>query len=249
MKYNKRMLQKIGLIGLGDLGQRLALQLSSAGAEVIISTRRAKQITYNHAVDPHLAINTTQTSRIKFVASIDEVLRQTNIIHFAAPSTAVKVLPNLSPEHIVVLHDSVMNESLKAISSRADSAQFVIAHCLMNTAARVFVEDSQAHSSEIYQHFTEISLNPKTISLHDHDLFIAQTQGVFALLINIGLTQKLEQAHEQGDLTSSASELYYALRHRESRWTETTLRSVLSNPELTNFIDSLSQSLAQRTIK
>lgn len=209
-------MKPIGILGLGDLGSQLAVQIKSSGFEVI-------------AFDSD---KTKSATGIRIAENEKEVLESCSIVHWAIPSKSLDSLRGDPQDVTVVLHDSVMNNSQQALSKRSDSARFVIAHCLMNEAKRVFIAFDGSHSTAIMQHFETIGLNPKLISVKDHDVLMAHSQGILASLIELGLRSELDRASLRGDLTPSADELHRVLMNRELNWTPNTLESILANPAL-----------------
>lgn len=234
---------KIGLIGFGDLGQRMALQLTAAGHDIVIYDKASPKLTAEKPVDPNLTINGKLSKKMTFVNSAAKVLGATDLIHYAVPVEAVVELPQVSSHQIVILHDSVMALSRRAIKSRKDKSRFAISHCIMNQSRRIFVASDQPNSQAAVEHFRAIGLDPKLIELDQHDKLMARTQAVCAALINVGLGDVLNRASESGDLTPSAEELHALVANREARWTTNTMESLLSNPQLEVFIRELLCSL------
>lgn len=213
-------LQPVGVIGYGDLGQQLVAQLMATGHDVIV-------------YDPFIFIDARGFS---VCDGYLDVLRQCQIVHWAVPSSALSDLPDVPKACTVVLHDSVMALSHRALSSRSDRAQFGIAHCLMNEQGRVLVCNELTNAGAVSAHFKATGLSPKFITVHHHDELMARTQGVFALMLKLGIRQALDAGYVAGNLTPSAIELRQAVINREANWTKQTLNSILANPELKPFV-------------
>lgn len=231
----------IGVIGLGDLGKKLATQLLLSNKTVKVFDVVGIQIhdiELEEAVDPQLERVNPQ-GHLNVSDDISELLQDCRIVHWAVPSDKLESLPALREDVYVVLHDSVMNNSTAAISERADMNRFVISHCLMNEDRRVIVSPEYGENIMIVEHFKEIGLAPKFMRVKNHDDMMARTQGIFALLISIGIGKTLDEHFRDGDLTPSAIELREAVKHRESKWTKATIHSILNNPELKTFINEI----------
>lgn len=211
------MNKPIGILGLGDLGSQLAIQIAGAGFDVIAFDRDKKAFE-----DP----------RIHIAQSESEVLENCSIVHWAIPSKSLNDLSDSLGDVVVILHDSVMNNSWLALHERTDSGSFAIAHCLMNDERRVFVASHGSHSEAVMQHFESIGLSPKLTTASDHDVLMAHSQGILATFIKSGLRNELDRASSEGDLTPSGEELHRVLMNRELNWTLSTLESILANPEL-----------------
>lgn len=236
----------IGVFGFGDLGRRMVAQLLLTNNKVIvfdpmfnIPTMELKQ-----AIDPSLD-GLGSDHMPTMATSPHDILQKCSLLHWCVPSEALNELPPLPPGCTVVLHDSVMTNSLEAIRLRDEIEQFVLAHCLMNDTKRVFVSTEYGSYEMIQSHFIKIGLSPKPTNIVDHDTLMARTQGVFALLIELGIRKELDAAFDSGDLTPSAIELHAAVINREANWTKQTLQSILSNPELQPFINEMGDILAK----
>lgn len=235
--------QAVGVIGVGDLGRRLVVQLLLAGRKVMIYDLKPVHLTkLDLAVDPLL--NTSKLStKLLTKASAQEILDSCAVVHFAAPSSNLGPLPKVPASCVVMLADSVMANSVKALKKRTDSDNFVLAHCLMNDDKRVLVSTDYGKYKDVVKHFASINLAPKTTNVAAHDSLMARTQGVFALLVGIGIRKQLDQAYANGDLTPSAVELHDAVINREAHWTDITIKSILANPELKPFVEDMATLL------
>lgn len=225
------MREKIGIIGLGDLGKRLATQVASSGLDVIAFDKHSIELLDAElAIDPMLNVGHTERDKVEIASTLDEVVRQSPLIHWAVQSSFLHELPSVLPDDtIVILHDSVMNNSEVAISERSDASKFCIVHCLVNNRRRVFIAGDNQRAIE---HFRAIGLEPKITTVREHDRLLAHSQGLLATLVDIGVRSELERAFAEGDLTPSGEELHALLEHRELNWTASTLSSILKNPEL-----------------
>ncbi|MFY9228112.1 MAG: NAD(P)-binding domain-containing protein [Candidatus Microsaccharimonas sp.] len=226
------MKENIGIIGLGSLGSRLATQIASAGCNVIaFDSDRTKSV---------------EREGITVVGSQAEVLQSCSIVHWAIPSKLLNIPSSDLQDVIIVLHDSVMNNSKEALARRSDSEKFAVVHLLMNSAKRVFVASDASHSQDMMQHLEAVGLSPKLATIKDHDLLMAHTQGILALLIKLGLKDKLDQASMNGDLTPSADELHRTMVSPELDWTTNTLNSILVNPELKQVVKAVVATVNKR---
>lgn len=225
------MKEKIGIIGLSDLGKRLAVQIASSGFSVVAFDKLPIKLSeFKFGIDPALKVDRNNNEEIEIANDAKTVLAKSKIVHWAIPSSSLPKLPDdLREDTIVILHDSVMNNSETAISSRKDVHNFQIAHCLMNNQKRVFIADD---SSIVFNHFRDIGLEPKRITPRAHDQLLAVSQGILAALLDFGIKSELELAATKGDLTPSGEEFYALLRHRGLNWTPNTLSSILKNPAL-----------------
>jgi hypothetical protein len=232
----------IGVIGLGDLGSRLVAQILLSGNKVIAFDRSNSVQAFKQAVDPTLSVGSL-SHIIQSATSMGEVLSKCQIVHWAIPSNKLGDLPLVSDSCIVVLHDSVMDNSVLALRERPDKSRLVIAHCLMNDDARVLVSNEFGNYKAVHKHLREVGLAPRYITTSEHDTMMARTQGIFALLIKLGIREELDLRFTAGDLTPSAIELRAAVTNREANWTRQTLQSILTNPKLAPFVKEMSDVL------
>lgn len=228
----------IGIVGLGDLGGRLALQALATGnapAVFDITTPASPP----SAVDP--AISTAGLALPPLVSSVDMLVEQSDIIHWCAPLSALDSLPTLPDDKLLILHNSVMNASFESKANLGSPTAVV--HCLMNNRRTVVIATESDNRERTADHFRALGLRPVLKDCREHDRIMARSQGIFALLIQHGIRQHLERWHEQGLLTSSAEELLRAVAHRESQWTAVTIGAILSNPALKDFAAELAEEL------
>ena len=235
----------IGVVGVGDLGGQLALQLASAGFDVLTWDINPNTVISigSGAVDSTRRLTITDLRRIEQVRSLEELKLQASIIHWAVPSRNLSDLGEIKPDTMVVLHDSVMQNSVDAFRGINDTSQFVMAHCLMNESLRVLIATDTGDIARAEQHFERMGLNADLITQNEHDTLMARTQGVFALLIELGMGEELKNAYKKGNLTPSAEELLHAVLNRESRWTPATIESILANPKLKMFASEIASAL------
>lgn len=239
----------VGVIGLGDLGKRLVAQLLCSNYEVVAfdpTLMELEDIALSQGVDPAVNMSGSSSNQFRLVG-INQMINTCKIVHWAVPSAKLSELPPVPQNCIVVLHDSVMTNSREAVMQRNDRDQFVIAHCLMNDSRRVFVDTEFGDNAAVMKHFEATGLSPKRTTVKAHDVLMARTQGVFALLIELGIREELDTGFAAGDLTPSAIELRSAVINREANWTARTLQSILGNPELKPFVNEISGILANST--
>lgn len=229
----------IGIIGLGDLGSRLANQELLSNNVVLAFDRVINhQFQTELAVDPDIDTALINHDALN-LGNTKDIVDGCEIVHWAIAANQLASLPLIPQKCIVVLHDSVMNNSLKALSNRSDKDQFVVAHCLMNNKKRVLISTEFGNFQKVHQHFTAIGLDPKYTTIDEHDRMMARSQGVFALLIDLGIRKELDQSFMAGNLTPSAIELREAVINRESNWTKQTIHSILENPKLEPFVKEM----------
>ena len=229
----------VGIIGLGNLGSSLATQELLSGNRVL-AFDIDPSISYlpSLAVDSELNIAALDKQALSMVGMAD-ILRACGIVHWAVASSHLVNLPPVPKDCTVVLHDSVMNNSFIALKDRPEEDQFVIAHCLMNDVKRVLVSTDFGDYRSVSLHLSDIGLNPKNTTVGEHDNVMARSQGVFALLIELGIRQELDRDFADGNLTPSALELRAAVVNREANWTKQTIDSILGNPKLLPFVKEM----------
>lgn len=229
----------VGIIGMGDLGSRLATQELLSGNKILaFDIDPTIKYVPSLAVDPELNA-TTLDGQAFSMASMADILRACGIVHWAVASSKLVSLPPVPKDCTVVLHDSVMNNSSIALNSRPENDQFVIAHCLMNDVKRVLVSTDFGDHKSVVLHLSNIGLNPKNTNVDEHDNVMARSQGVFALLIELGIREELDKDFAEGNLTPSALELRAAVVDREAKWTKQTIDSILGNPKLLPFVKEM----------
>ncbi len=233
----------VGIIGLGDLGSKLAVQELLSGNRVLaFDSDHNVVLQTNEAVDSNIRITEDLDNRVT-KTTLKQLISASSVVHFAVASSSLKCVPEISSDCTVILHDSVMSNSKQALALRDDSYAFVIAHCLMNQSNRVLVSTEFGNHCKVHEHLKSIGLDPQPTTIHQHDTLMARSQGVFALLLHLGLRQELDIAHVDGNLTPSATELRSAVINREASWTKQTIKSILSNPKLLPFVKSMAELL------
>jgi prephenate dehydrogenase len=208
----------IGVIGAtGDLGSQLVKKLE--GGDFVV-------VQYSRSRPNGLSINA--------------VMERCDIVHMCCPLSALEaVVPGRA---VIVLHDSVMSSSLKASKQFTDGKAAVV-HMLMNKTGTVVVATDAPHHDLITEHLRSIGLEPKGMTVREHDYLIARSQAPLALLCETLLPYLYKQA-ELGLLTPSGELLASTLHSRELTWTKETRDSILRNPELGTLINEMQQVVA-----
>lgn len=234
--------ESIGIVGAqGDLGSKLALQAGSAFENIYIfdtsqNIRRAEK-----AIDPTLETSAAN-GQLTTMDSLEELLDTCVVVHWAAPIGQVESIPRLPLSSMLVLHDSVMNNSLEAEQKLRDNKEIVgqiaVTHCLMNDERTVVVATDLRETDRLVKHVTELGLRPELMTAKEHDSIMAHSQALFAIICRL-YRQELEEYGKRGVLTSSGRRLLTAMEDNDSRWTSTTLSAIASNPELSSVIRSM----------
>ena len=247
MKNNTR----IGIIGAsGDLGSQMVVQACSTFEDVsafdIQQQPRQEALT---GIDPSLLRKETLLSEPGFLTSVGEVMANSAVVHWCAPLEVLTDLEELPSDTLLILHDSVMSNSLGAaemLKSRTGTyGKIAIMHCLMSPENRVVVATESGEADFIAAHVTDLGLSPFQMSALEHDFVMAHSQAPFALL-GQAIGPLLEEYESMGLLTTSAKELKHALDSRAAQWTPETIKAILGNPQLLEFVRSLSDSLEQQ---
>lgn len=212
------MKQIIGVVGAsGDLGSQLVKRLRNNDCTVMTYSR-------SDSTSP----------------SINEMMAQCDIVHMCCP---LSVLEDVIPDRaVIVLHDSVMGSSLTTSKQFINGGAAVV-HMLMNKMNTVVVATDTPHHDPIIEHLRSIGLEPKGMTVREHDYLIARSQAPLALLCETLLPYLYEQA-ELGLLTPSGELLASTLHSRELAWTKETRDSILRNPELGTLINEMQQVVA-----
>lgn len=239
------MSETIGIVGLGDLGGRLTLQAESAGFEVIAHEINQPK-TPVKAVDPAVVITGLKWLP-EMAESTQEVMQNAQTVHWCAPLEALPVVAKIPHGTRLILHNSIMVSSANARenlhATHSNDADIGIAHLLMNDERRAVVADNFGNGPETVLHFEKLGLSPLVMRHEEHDRVMAQSQGIFALLLNVGLREKMDYWNDLGLLAPSAHEVYAAVKHRELEWTPATLAAILGNPALKQFAQQLANDL------
>jgi hypothetical protein len=211
----------IGIVGAdGDLGRSLVRMATERNFSVLRTDRR----------------------RIVGGVSLDELMDRSDFVHFSIAEADFDQGYALRPNQIGILHDSVM-----ATSKRIDSEHFEgnadVVHMLMNKSRTVVVEQNNTHADVVGTHMEALGLNVKKMSAEEHDRIMARSQAPLAILVKL-LLPDLEQRHEEELLTASGDALLKALQARASKWTDPTMKAILSNPQLPDFIEDMTRFIA-----
>lgn len=206
----------IGIIGAqGDLGSQVRQRFTKKDWPVL---------TYSRSDD---------------LSSLERLARESDIIHVCAPVEAIKNLPKTTA--IVVLHDSVMNTSRQACRQWL-SGRAAIVHMLMNDQQTVVVATDSQHVDIMTQHFSDADYSVVQMTIDEHDELMAHSQAPLALLCRTLLPMLYDQEN-RGLLTPSGQLLADTLRSREAAWTDATIQSILSNPQLQQLMDDMQDTL------
>jgi hypothetical protein len=135
-----------------------------------------------------------------------------------------------------------MSSSLTASKQYVDGEAAVV-HMLMNKTNTVVVATDTPRHEVINEHLRSIGLEPRNMTVREHDYLIARSQAPLALLCETLLPYLYEQA-ELGLLTPSGELLASTLHSRELAWTKETRDSILRNPELETLINEMQQIVA-----
>jgi hypothetical protein len=168
------------------------------------------------------------------------MMAQCDIVHMCCP---LSVLEDVIPDRaVIVLHDSVMSSSLTT-SKQFINGEAAVVHMLMNKMNTVVVATDASHHDSIIEHLRSIGLEPKGMTVREHDYLVVRSQAPLALLCETLLPYLYEQA-ELGLLTPSGELLASTLHSRELAWTKETRDSILRNPELGTLINEMQQVVA-----
>lgn len=235
----------IGIVGSsGDLGSKMAVQVRSQFGEVMgfdIATNTAMAASgIDHSVSP-------EGSDITRVRRLDVLLNACAVVHWCAPSSTLDVVQAVHPDKLVILHDSVMSTSLRSawgLQARTNStAKVAIAHCLMNDQNKVVIASNYGATDEAFDHIKQLGLSPTLKTVKEHDHMMARSQAVLSVLVKTILPD-LVAYEDEGMLTQSAHELLRSLQHRESRWTDATMATMLRNPQLATLLSEFGSFIA-----
>lgn len=212
---------KVGVIGAqGDLGAQLVVMLRAQNCNVI-------------------EVDTT----LGCLRATRSIIGVCHFVHICAPLSALGDVMSVPDGTIVVLHDSVMSSSRLASLDRL-GGRAAIVHMLMNRQSTVIIAEDEPHHDEVASHMQLIGLQPKYMSVDEHDLLMARSQAPLALMSAV-LLPYLYQQRDLGMLTPSGALLVETLHARALVWTPETVRSILRNPQLKVLIDDM-QSIVGR---
>lgn len=236
--------QTVGVIGAGNLGARLAVQLSAVHEIVHVFDPFVDQIpdAARGVNEELLAVNTSGDIVLK--ETMADVFANAKIIHWCAPLSEVVSVERLEPEQTLVFHASVMAQSVEAQRSLAQkpdvTGKIAIAHLLMNSHRTAVVSTDSDDVNAIGQHLSAAGLRPVIRRTHEHDRIMAVSQAPMAILHGL-LGAELASLGVEGMLTPSGEDLAAALEARAAKWTPTTLESILRNPQIPNLIQQMSR--------
>jgi hypothetical protein len=125
------------------------------------------------------------------------------------------------------------------LRERGVPGKIAVAHCLMNEENMVAIASEFENPYLIAKRFNDIGLRSEVLGYDEADKIAAQSQGIFALLIRMGLRDKLDDWASRGMLTPSAREAQAALAKRALRWTDETINAIMSNPHLAKFAEEI----------
>ncbi len=238
-------LETVGIVGsAGDLGSKLFMQGLHTAHNVCGFDVSGLSPQYERAVDPLLL--PLDEGRLPHAVSLNQLVQNCTVLHWCAPVSALETLEILPAQTLLVLHDSVMQNSVEAAEMLQERSCILggvaIVHCRMNPERTVVINEASDYRERITKHIKLLGLHSVVLSTVENDTLAAQTQGILALLCKTVLPQ-LKSSHEKGLLPPSGTALYEALTDREARWTSTTLRSLLTNPQLWPLIESMAKIL------
>lgn len=234
--------ERIGIIGAsGDLGQRLTVQACAMFESVITFDTTPRAIPKDAiGVDENVNREDMLYEPVRALSAMN-VIKDADIVHWAAPTEAVHVLPSVSTDALLIFHDSVMDVSRQAVALRTARDQLgrtAIVHCLMNSNNRVVIAEESEEPAQAYHHFSQLELEPTLLPYRRHDQIMAESQAPMALLHEL-LADQLAAYDADGLLTPSGHDLMEAINARAAKWTSATLQSILHNPELPELIEKM----------
>ncbi len=234
-------METVGIVGAGDFGSQLAVQVGSATPNIHVFDPNVDKIPAEaRGVD----LKTPQTVMLAepiWHNTIDSLLDATAIVHWCAPLDALEEV-SFQRHQTVVLHDSVMSHS-RAAKELIDGPKVNIAHLLMNRYARVVISTDSDDPRAIDTHMKAIGLNPILMSTDEHDIVMAKSQAPMAILHEL-FGDDLAALSEDGLLTPSGEDLAKALQDRAAKWTPTTLATILTNPKIPDLIEMMRKKIA-----
>lgn len=223
---------QIGVIGAGDLGTQLIARLTNH--KIIVNVFDKKK---------RVARNTE---------SLDAVVRTSKILHWCAPLEGLADLPPLRDNQTLILHASVMHESLTAkeiLRKRGmTTGKIAIVHLLMNEHGRAVVSQDSDDATFASKHLVDIGLQPVSLTTQEHDHVMAISQAPMAILHELLLTE-LEGLQQKHLLTPSGEELLTAIHTRAAKWTPNTLASILRNPQINQLVARMTEAINTSNIK
>lgn len=164
-------------------------------------------------------------------------MHSSNIIHFCIPADGFTKKYSIKPGQIIILHDSVMATS-ETISTKFFNGKASVIHMLMNEASTVVIDSASPNQQNVIQHMRSLGMLPKIMTIIEHDRIMSRSQAPLAVLTAL-LKEDLEMWQSEMLLTTSGEVLLETLRARSSTWTESTVRSLLQNPQIIHLIDDM----------
>jgi hypothetical protein len=233
------MKKHITVVGArGDLGSKLVNQGLQCGYSVSEIDLVSSTVGIE-CVDPHLELTVKRPEMN--VGKLEEI---SGIVHWCASLNALEYI-NTSNVELLVLHDSVMAQSETA-KKKIKNINVAVVHVTTNIHRAVFVSDSSDMLKESTNHIVSLGLEPIVIASPKHDMIMAKSQGLIALLCKT-LQTDLELFSELGFLTPSGDELLHALQHRSATWTEITMDSIMCNPKSEKVLNSMHKFLKKHS--
>ena len=169
--------------------------------------------------------------------SLLQLQKKATIIHICAPLHAVSLGLDESSDHIIVLHDSVMDTSHRWNRTHLQGKGNIV-HFLMNSEKTIIIAKQSPHKALLSAHFTDLGFHPVILTIKQHDELMARTQAPLALLSKT-LAPFIEETFAQGLLTDSGKSLREVLHSRQTKWTEATIESILRNPQLKGLLKDM----------
>ena len=221
-----------GIVGVGDLGSQLLDTLLKLDNVVNVFDYKKKL---------------PQSTK-----DLEELSRTSDIIHWCAPLKGLADLPPLRDDQTLILHASVMHESLNAKQilrkSGMATGKIAIVHLLMNEHGRVIVSQDSDDAAFANKHLANIGLQPVLLSTQEHDHIMAISQAPMAILHEL-LLAELEELRQKHLLTPSGEELLNAIHARAAKWTPNTLASILRNPQISQLVAGMTEVANTSRIK
>jgi len=240
--------ETIGIIGLGDLGSRIAAQSFHEGFDTVSYDNQSG---FDLSIDV-LPVNAslgrvTLDEIVTRADTVDYVFDNSPVIHWCAPVSALATVPVETTDGVLILNDSVMHNSLKVMNflKTRTYRSIAVVHFLMNSHNMVVVAEESDDVAATQDHIASLGLHSSVMSVQEHDKNMAHSQAPFAVLHEM-LAVELERLANSGLLTPSGEAMSEALLDRSARWTEATFQTLLSNPELPALLDSMKAMLRSK---
>ncbi len=234
--------EQLGIVGLDSLGSKLRMQAEAHGISTIGFSVWPPEVAES-AIDDAVDISVVPSEPV-LVGSLEQLVSEVSTVHWCARAeTSLGSLKALPKSKTLVLHNSTMAESVRVRETLLERPSILgdiaIVHCLMNEEANVAVANDFGKVDKIVNDFSKLGLNHKIIGYQEHDYIMAHSQGIFALLIEMGMGDWLKEWGYEGMLVRSSREAQAALTHRESKWTKPTIKSILDNEHIVEFAEKI----------